>query len=146
MGRSQAVRHRVLVPTYGGSNPSAPAIFISLKINKILNYGDIKMYTINYFIFFLFCSRIFYSVDSFKEGILGSLRIIEDYTSDDKKKFISGIVDFRKERFMKLFCAYIDKERELKQLKSGLYSDPKNIEKTKKELDEILENMFAIFL
>lgn len=104
------------------------------------------MYTINYLIFFLFCSRIFYSVDSFKEGILVSLRIIENYTPDNKKKFISGIVDSRKERFMKLFCAYIDKERELKQLKSGLYSDPKNIEKTKKELDEILENMFAIFL
>lgn len=36
MGRRQAVRHRVLVPTSGGSNPSAPVEPNGIKTTKAL--------------------------------------------------------------------------------------------------------------
>jgi hypothetical protein len=29
VGRSQVVRHRILIPVYGGSNPPAPASFLN---------------------------------------------------------------------------------------------------------------------
>ena len=35
MGRRQVVRHRILVPAFGGSNPPAPAFFIQSQIKKI---------------------------------------------------------------------------------------------------------------
>jgi hypothetical protein len=41
LGRSQVVRHRILIPAYGGSNPPAPA---SYKPLFYLMYFDMSGY------------------------------------------------------------------------------------------------------
>ncbi len=40
MGRRQVVRHRILIPAFGGSNPPVPAKYLSL-IQKNLEFVNI---------------------------------------------------------------------------------------------------------
>ncbi len=69
VGRGQVVRQRVLVPLFGGSNPSVPEhihffryfVFSSsagLQINEIIEVGVV--YLIAYFFFFHFRKRLLF--------------------------------------------------------------------------------------
>src|SRR5439155_13000289 len=40
LGRSQVVRHRILIPAFGGSNPPAPASLYSALLRKRVSLGS----------------------------------------------------------------------------------------------------------